>query len=133
EHAVLRRLAGMERLAHGAEHRFEPGRLRPGNAERGGGGGGIEAEQVGGAGRRTEAADGRGVVEASGIMAGRDQRADAAEGLVAGDEGGHQRRAAGITGTVGCPPIVMLTSSKSSACDAAPLTIAACCVVARRG
>src|SRR5690349_13471932 len=54
--AILRRLAGMERLAHGAEHRFEPGRLRPGDAERGGGSCRVESEEMGARRRRAEAA-----------------------------------------------------------------------------
>ena len=37
EQPVLRRLAGVERLAHGAELGFEPSRLRAGDAERDGG------------------------------------------------------------------------------------------------
>jgi hypothetical protein len=48
---VLRRLAGVERLAHRPELRFEPGRLRPGDAERHGGRLGIETKEPG-AGRR---------------------------------------------------------------------------------
>ena len=51
---VLRRLAGMERLAHRAELRLEPGRLGAGDAERLRRHIGIEAEQPGAGRRRTE-------------------------------------------------------------------------------
>ena len=42
---VLRRLAGVKRLAHRSELRFEPGRLCPGDAERHGACLGIETEE----------------------------------------------------------------------------------------
>ena len=88
EQPVLRRLAGVERLAHRAELRFEPGRLRAGDAERHRGRLGIEAEQPGAGCRRTKAPDRAGGVKAEIVMAGLQCRADAAGGLVAGDKRG---------------------------------------------
>jgi len=57
---VLRRLAGVERLAHCPELRFEPGRLGPGDAERRRRGLSVKPEQPDAGRRRAKAADGRG-------------------------------------------------------------------------
>ena len=88
EQPVLRRLAGVERLAHRAELRFEPGRLRAGDAERAAGRLGVEAEQMRAGRRGAERADRAGRVKAARVMAGAQRHADAAAGLVAGDKGG---------------------------------------------
>ena len=69
EQPVLRRLAGVERLAHRAELRFEPGRLRPGDAECRGGRLGIETEQPGAGRRGAKSADRAGRVKAEVVMA----------------------------------------------------------------
>ena len=88
QQAVLRRLAGMERLAHRAELRLQPGGLRAGDAERARGGLGVEAEQAGAGRRGAETADRAGRVKAEIVMARAHRRADPAGGLVAGDKGG---------------------------------------------
>src|SRR5215470_19047976 len=85
---ILRRLAGVKRLAHRAELRFEPGRLRPGDAERDGGRLGVEAEQLRACRRGPEAADRAGRMEAEIVMPRPQRRADSAGGLVTGDKGG---------------------------------------------
>ena len=88
EQSVVRRLAGMERLAHRAELRFEPGRLSAGDAERAGGCFGIEAEQVGAGRRGAKATDRAGGVKPAVVMAGPERHADPAGDLVTGDKGG---------------------------------------------
>src|SRR5437870_2809723 len=70
EEPVLRRLAGVERLAHGSELRFEPGRLGTGYAERRRSCRGIEMEEPGAGRGSTKTADGGGRVETEIVMAG---------------------------------------------------------------
>ena len=86
EQPALRGLAGVERLAHRAELRFEPGRLGAGDAERARRSLGIEAEQPRAGGRGAKAADRPGGVKAAVVMAGPHRHSDPASGLVAGDE-----------------------------------------------
>ena len=88
QEAVLRRLPGVERLAHRAELRFEPGCLGSGDAERLRRGLGVEPHQVRAGRRRAERADRAGRVKAAAVMPGPDRHADPATGLVAGDKGG---------------------------------------------
>ena len=88
EQPVLRRLAGVERLAHRPELRFEPGRLRPGDAERHGGRLGIETEEPGAGRRGAKRADRAGRVKTKIVMPGLQRRADPAGGLISRDEGG---------------------------------------------
>ena len=85
---VLRRLAGVERLAHRSELRFEPGRLRPGDAERHGGRLGVETEQPGAGRRGAKGADRAGRVKTEIVMSGLQRRPDPAGGLIPRDEGG---------------------------------------------
>ena len=119
---VLRRLAGVKRLAHCPELRFEPGRLGPGDAECRRGLFGVESEQPGAGRRRAKAADRRGRVKAEIVMPGLQRHADPAGGLVAGDKRGQTSRPElpfssasasnpGRIATEGCPGIAMLTSS----------------------
>ena len=94
--AVIGRLAGMERLAHRAEHRFQPRRLGAGDAERNAGGVRVQPHQMRAGGGRAEAADGAGGVKAQTVvMAGFQGDAEAAFQLVAGHEGGDHRRPRG--------------------------------------
>jgi len=88
EQPVLRRLAGVERLAHRAELRFEAGRLRAGDAECPGGRISVEAEQVCTGRRGAQRADRAGRVKAAVVMAWLERHADAAGDLVAGDKRG---------------------------------------------
>ena len=91
----MRRFPGMERLAHGAEHRFEAGRLGSGDAQRQRRPLRVQSQEMSGRRRGTETADRGGAVEAAGVVAGCHQGADAAERLVAGDESGDHRLAVG--------------------------------------
>ena len=137
EQAVIRRLAGMQRLAHGAEHRLEPRRLGSRDAEGGGEFLRIQAQQMRARRRGAEAAEGAGGVEAERVVVARcEQQAEPALQFIAGDERGQHvlpelpRSSASASNadsstTDGWPVIARLTSSKSSACDAAPFTSAA--------
>ncbi len=84
----------MQRLAHGAEHRFQPRRLGRGNAERGRGLFRIEAEQMRAGRGRPEAADRAGGMEAASVVIRQHQGSDPAFGLIAGDESGKEIGAA---------------------------------------
>ena len=142
---VVRRLPGVKRLRHGAEARLEPGGLGAGEAERVLEALEIEPEQMSARRRGAEGADGSGGMEAGGVVTGVDDRAQAALDLDAGHDRGQQlaapdaprasasASAAGITGTEGCPLIVVWVSSKSSAWDAAPLMSAARSAEVRSG
>jgi len=83
---VVRRLPGMEWLAHRAELRFEAGCLGPGNAERLPRHCGVEPEEARAGRRGAENAHRPGGVEAEIVVAGTQRHADAAGGLVAGDK-----------------------------------------------
>ena len=88
-HPVVRSLARVQRLAHGAEHRFQPGGLGAGDAQRGGEFIGVQAHQVRAGGGGAEAADRGGGMEAQHVvMPGGDHPANAALQLVARDECG---------------------------------------------
>jgi hypothetical protein len=78
--------AGVQRLAHGAEVGFQAGRLGGGDPEGDGELLVAEAKHAAGRGGGRERADRTGDVEALLVVAGRDQPADAARGLVACDE-----------------------------------------------
>src|SRR5271166_4790690 len=88
EQPVLRRLAGVERLAHRPELRFEPGRLRPRDAERHGGCLGIQTQQPGAGRSGAKGADRARRMKAEIVMSRLQRRADPAGGLISGDEGG---------------------------------------------
>ena len=77
----------MERLCHGAEHRFQPGRLGAGKTQRNRHLPLVEIEQQPCRCCRAERAKGRGPVEAALIMRAHHQRADEAGRLIAGDVG----------------------------------------------
>ncbi len=78
----------MERFAHRAELRLEPGRLGPGDAERPRGGLGVEAEQMRAGRRRAKRADRAGRMKAAAVMSRPHRHADAALRLVTGDKRG---------------------------------------------
>src|SRR5689334_9907698 len=86
EETVLRGLAGLQRLAHGSKHRLEPRRLRAGDAECGRGLVGRKSQKMRASGCRREAARSSGRVESAVVMIGRDQEANAAGDLKAGDK-----------------------------------------------
>ncbi len=135
---VIGRLARVQRLAHRAEHRLQPGRLGAGDPQRRREPFGIQPEQMRARRRGAEAADRGGGVEPQPIvMARRDGAADRGTAVHSPrrTRSAHPRRSirvprpapasAGRIATDGCPGIARFTSSKSSACDAAPFTIAA--------
>ena len=93
-HAVGAGLAGVQGLAHRAEHRLQSRGLRGRNAQGIGGVVRIELQQAGAGCGRAECADGAGAVEAQRVVPRRHGRTDAAQRLVAGDEGRHERRTA---------------------------------------
>ena len=84
--AVLRRAAGMKRLAHRAEHLAQPGRLRGRQADRPHHLLLVKPEQLADRGRRAEHAGGAGDVPADIVVRGIDRVADARLGLEAEDE-----------------------------------------------
>src|SRR5690606_71339 len=90
---VLGRTSGVQRLAHGAEHRLEPGRRGAGDTERARRRRRIEAEHPRARRRRAEGAERAGGVPAAGIVAVAHGGAEAAFDLDPGDEGGEQRLA----------------------------------------
>ena len=104
-----------------------------------------EPEQMRGRGGGAEHAERRGRVPALVVMVEIDRAGDARLGLEAGDIGGDEvasrvarassasANSAGSTGAEGWPPSVLLQSSKSSACDAVPLTSAASATARRAG
>ena len=94
--AVLGRGAGMQRLAHRAEVGLQAGGLRGGDAEGDGELLVAQAEHAAGRGGRGERADRAGDVEALLVVAGRDEPADPAGGLVAGDEALDEQAARGL-------------------------------------
>ena len=96
QQAVGGRLAGVERLAHRAEHRLQACRLCGGDAEGRGGGVAVEAEQVRAGRRRAEGARRSRGVEAPQVVLDADRAGDAALGLVAGNEGGGDRPARAV-------------------------------------
>ena len=71
EQAVIRRLAGMQRLAHRAEHRLQPRRLGARDAERGGELLRIQSQQMRARRGGAEAAEGAGGVEAKRVVVAR--------------------------------------------------------------
>ena len=123
EQAVRRGLAGLQRLGHRAEHRLQPGGLRPGDPE------GVTAIVQRESPIRWEQAAAEPNAPTvpvewnpSGVMAGHHHRGDPAFHLVPGNQGGQEVLSAGASrisanassaeriGTVGWP-IAMETSS----------------------
>ena len=88
QQSVLRRLAGVERLAHRPELRFEPGRLCPGNADRRCGCLGIETEEPGAGRRGAERTDRPGRVKTEVVVPRLQRGADATGRLISRDKGG---------------------------------------------
>ena len=86
----------MQRFAHGAEVRLEPGSLGGGDAEGDGKLPVVQTKHPAGSGGRREGADRAGDVETLLVMAGRDEPADAAGGLVARDEAFDEQSARGL-------------------------------------
>ena len=84
---VLRGHASMHRLAHGAEHRLQAGRLRRRDPASHGCPIGVEFHQPAAGRRRADASNRRGGMETVAIVAGAHQRARPAGHFVARDEG----------------------------------------------
>ncbi|MCY1299588.1 hypothetical protein D9M70_491210 [compost metagenome] len=90
------RLAGVQRLGHGAEHALQAGCLRGREAQCMRGRGGVKLAQRRARRGGTERADGAGDVESLLVVAGAKHFADPAFNLMADDQRAQQRPSAGV-------------------------------------